>query len=307
MIDFRPVQMRAPVLATRPIDDYHAMTVVAPGVAERFRAGQFVSVAIGDVRSSMVLRRAFSIHEVRPDHGGTVEFRFGVRGPGTAWLADRRAQDLLDVVGPLGRPFPLPRDPVNCVLAGEAHGSSALVPLARALRRRGCRVDFVLGADTARRVLGAEAGQRLGESVTLTTEDGSLGTRGRVSDLVSRVVQQVPADVVYAAGPTSLLRAVSAIGATRGIPVQVSVEERMACGVGVCMSCVLPVTDADEITRMVRTCVEGPVFRGEQVRFDDVGSIPFDALGAPGWATSVRSASEPAALTEPSVVTHEAG
>ncbi|MDS1269468.1 dihydroorotate dehydrogenase electron transfer subunit [Lipingzhangella sp. LS1_29] len=288
MTDFRPVQMRVPVLAARPVDHYHALTVVAPGVAERFRAGQFVAVAVGDDRSGMMLRRPFSIYEVRPDHGGTVEFRFAVRGAGTAWLAERRAQDLVDVVGPLGRPYPLPRDPVNCVLAGEEHGGASLVPLARALRRRGCRVDFVLGASTAARILGGDSAQRLGESLTLTTEDGSLGERARVSDMVQRVVHEAPADVVYAAGPLPLLRAVTAMGTSHGIPVQVSVEQQMTCGTGICMSCVLPVTDADEITRMVRTCVDGPVFRGEQVRFDDVGTIPFDALGAPGWAVAAR-------------------
>jgi hypothetical protein len=72
--------------------------------------------------------------------------------------------------------------------------------------------------------------------------------------------------------------------------VQACVEEAMACGIGVCMTCVLPVTGSDGITRMVRSCVDGPVFRGEQVRWDDVGTIPFDAFGAPGWEPRTRRA-----------------
>jgi dihydroorotate dehydrogenase electron transfer subunit len=80
-----------------------------------------------------------------------------------------------------------------------------------------------------------------------------------------------------------MLRAVSGFADRYGIPALVSVEESMACGIGVCMTCALPVTGDDGVTRMVRSCVDGPVFGGQAVRWDDVGTIPFDALGAPGW------------------------
>ena len=109
------VQVRGTVLTVRKVDAYYAMTVVAPGIAARFRPGQFVAVAVGGPDTSMLLRRAFSIHDVRPDHGGTVEFVFAAVGPGTRWLAERRTRDVLDLTGPLGRPFPVPRDPVSCL------------------------------------------------------------------------------------------------------------------------------------------------------------------------------------------------
>ncbi|PSK96863.1 dihydroorotate dehydrogenase electron transfer subunit [Murinocardiopsis flavida] len=294
MSDLGPVQMRSPVLTVRRVDAYVAITVVAPGVAERFRSGQFVSVAVGGDQSSMLLRRPFAVHDVKPDHGGTVEFRFAVRGQGTAWLADRRSRDLLDIVGPLGRPFPLPRDPVNCVLVGGGSGSAPLFPLAQALRRRGCRVDFVIGAASADRVFGAIGARRVAETATFTTDDGSFGVRGTVVDALPGVIEDARSDVVYACGPMPMLREVSALAANFGVPVQVSVEEAMACGVGVCMSCVLPVVGDDGITRMARSCVDGPVFRGERVRFDDVGAIPFDALGAPGWKSVEQGAQDDA-------------
>ena len=106
-----PTQVKGTVLTVRRVDAYYAMTVIAPGVAARFRPGQFVAVAVGGPQTSMLLRRAFSIHQVRPDHGGTVEFVFAVAGPGTAWLSERRTRDTLDLAGPLGRPFPLPYPP----------------------------------------------------------------------------------------------------------------------------------------------------------------------------------------------------
>ena len=86
----------------------------------------------------MLGRRAFSVHDVRPDHGGTVEFVFEARGPGTRWLAALRARDVLDIVGPLGRPVPVPRDPSSCLLLGVGYGSAPLFALAARLRERGC-------------------------------------------------------------------------------------------------------------------------------------------------------------------------
>src|SRR5260370_28114112 len=128
------------------------MTVVAPPVAERFRPGQFMDAGAGGPRTAMLLRRAFSIYDVRPDHGGTVEFVFAALGRGTQWLARRRARDTLDVTRPLGRPFPIPRDRVNCLLVGGGYGSSPLFRLADRLRAPRCHVDFLPRAPSAARV-----------------------------------------------------------------------------------------------------------------------------------------------------------
>lgn len=277
-----PVQVTGTVLTMRRVDAYHALTVVAPAVADRFRPGHFVSVAVGGSRTSMITRRVLSVHDVKPDYGGTVELVFTVRGPGTEWLAGRRARDTLDLIGPLGRPFPVPRDPVSVLLVGFEYGSAVLFPLADRLLERGCRVDFVLGGASADRVFGAMRARRMAETVVLTTLDGSLGLRGGVADPLATVVGDTRADVVYACGPLETMRAVTGVAVKLGVPVQIVAEEAMACGIGLCMSCVLPVIGEDGITRMVRACAEGPVFRGERVRFEDVGTIPFDAHGAPG-------------------------
>jgi dihydroorotate dehydrogenase electron transfer subunit len=287
-----PVQVRGTVLTVRRVDAYYAMTLVAPAVAARFRPGQFVSLAVGGPDTSMMLSRAFSIHDVRADHGGTVEFVFAAHGRGTQWLAERRARDVLDVVGPLGRPFPLPRDPANCLLVGGGYGSAPLFALAARLRERQCEVDFLLGAASGDGVFGALTARRTGRSATITTEDGSLGSRGMVTDMLDQVIHDGRTDVIYACGPMPMLRQVTVLARRYDIPVQVAVEEAMACGTGVCMTCVLPVTGSDGITRMTRSCVDGPVFRGEQVRWDDIGTIPFDAFGAPGWEPRPRRAAQ---------------
>ena len=279
-----PVQVRGTVLTVRRVDAYVAMTVVAPAIATRFRPGQFIALAVGGPSSSMLARRTFSVHDVRPDHGGTVEFVFLPREPGAQWLADCRARDVLDVVGPLGRPFPVPRDPASCLLLGVGPGAAPLFALAARLGDRGCHADYLLGAESADRVFGALTARRTGRSAVITTADGSLGSRGSVVDMLPTVVQQARTDVIYASAPLPVLRAVCSLAGRYGIPVQALVSEPvMTCGTGLCMGCVLPAVGNDGITRMVRACVDGPVFRGDLVRWDDVGTIPFDALGAPGW------------------------
>jgi dihydroorotate dehydrogenase electron transfer subunit len=281
-----PVQVRGEVLSVKQVGDYFAMTVVASGIAEQTRPGQFVAVAVSGDDGAMLLRRAFSIHNVadRGVYGGTVEFVFAVHGKGTAWLARRRAHDPIDVVGPLGRPFKLPAQPARCVLVGGGYGAAPLFMLSEALRKRGCRVDFVLGAANADRLFGALDAKRMAASVAFTTDDGSYGEQGRVSDVLPDVIERTRAEVVYACGPMAMLDAVQRVAGESydgaGIPVQVAVEESMACGVGVCMTCVLPVVGDDGTTRMLRSCVDGPVFAGDRIRWDALGTVPDDALGA---------------------------
>jgi dihydroorotate dehydrogenase electron transfer subunit len=278
--------VRGTVLTVRQVDAYHALTFVAPAIATRYRPGQFVSIAVGGPSSSMVGRRAFAVHDVRPDHGGTVEFIFESTGPGTRWLSSLRARDVLDAVGPLGRPFPVPRDASSCLLLGVGYGSAPLFALAARLRERGSTIDFMLGGASADRVYGALTARRTARSLTVATSDGSLGTRGPVTAMVEQVIREARTEVIYACAPVPVLRDVSELAGRYEIPVQACVDVPMACGTGVCMGCVLPVQGTDGITRIVRACVDGPVFRGDLVRWDDIGTIPFDALGAPGWKPS---------------------
>jgi dihydroorotate dehydrogenase electron transfer subunit len=278
-----PVQVRGEVLDLRRAGAYHALTLVAPGIAEQTRPGHFVALSVGGEDTSMLLRRSFSVYRVqeRGVYGGTVEIVFAVHGRGTRWMAELQRHQPIDVVGPLGRPFALPKDPTSCVLVGGGYGSAPMFTLAEQLRARGCRVDFVLGAATEDRLFGALEAKRMAQSLTITTEDGSVGERGRVTDVLPSVIDKAGAQVVYACGPMAMLQAVSEIATAHGAHSQTAVEESMACGIGVCMTCVMPVIGDDGQTRMVRSCVEGPVFDGERVRWADVGTVPADVVGAP--------------------------
>jgi len=278
-----PVQVRGEVLSIRRVGAYHHISMVAPGIAEHAKPGHFVALAVGGKHGAQLLRRAFSIYKVsqRGIYGGTVEIVLAAHGPGTQWLASLGAHDQIDVVGPLGKPFSLPKERINATLVGGGYGTAPLFSLAEALRSRGSRVDFVLGAATSERLFGALDARRISQTVAVTTDDGSAGQQGWVSDVLPDVLRRAHTDVIYACGPMGMLAAVSRIATEHGVLAQCAVEESMACGIGVCMTCVLPVVGDDGLTRMVRSCVEGPVFAGDRVRWEDVGSVPLDAIGAP--------------------------
>jgi dihydroorotate dehydrogenase electron transfer subunit len=277
------IQVTGEVLGLRRAGDYHVLTLTAGGIPELTRPGHFVALSVGGRESSMLLRRAFSIYSVqsRGVYGGTLEVVFATRGKGTEWLSRLHRHDAVDIVGPLGRPFALPKEPVSCVLVAGGYGSAPMFSLADALRARGCRVDVVLGASTEGKLFGVLDAKRIAASLTITTDDGSLGERGMVTDALPAVLERTDADVVYACGPMPMLRAVAKVATEYGAYSQCAVEESMACGIGVCMTCVLPVIGDDGVTRMLRSCVDGPVFRGDRVRWDEIGTIPEDTLGAP--------------------------
>jgi dihydroorotate dehydrogenase electron transfer subunit len=256
------VQVRdAEVVAVEPAGAYLALTVRA-AVPEP-APGQFAAFAVGGPDSPMLLRRCFSLADWAP---GTLTVVFAVAGRGTAWLAARRPGDRVDVIAPLGRAFR--PQPGPAVLVGGGYGAVPLARLAESLRQRGAQPHALLGAASAARLLGTDM---TADTVTVTTEDGSAGTQGLVTDALPELLERTAARGVYACGPMPMLHAVARVASAYAVPSQVAVEEAMACGVGVCMTCVVPVTGERGAPRMARSCLEGPVFDGAAVRFDLVG------------------------------------
>ncbi len=268
-----PVQVGATVVDNLPAGAYRRLVLHAPSVAGRARAGQFVAVAAGEEPTATLLRRAFSVHRTDPGQG-RLEVVVAAHGVGSSWVSRRCAGDRLDLVGPLGRPFPAAPAGGTCVLVGGGYGSAPLSWLAGDLVAAGNRVHAVVGAADRERLFGVEQLGPVAESVTVTTDDGSSGVSGRVTAVLPQVLASSAAGVVYACGPMAMLRAVSELAGGLGVPTWCTVEESMACGIGVCMTCVLPVRGADGVTRMVRSCAEGPTFAGDAVRWDAVAAGP---------------------------------
>ena len=271
--DKGPIRASCEVLAYRRIGAYHSLTFVAPDMAERAQPGQFVSVGVSG--GGTLLRRAFSIYSVSR-HGpwaGTIEIVFDVVGEGTRWMSTLVKHDVVDLVGPLGRGFPMPQQPVGCLLVGGGYGAAPLLFLAQRLQQANLRVDVIMGAASQERLFNAIEAKRLATSALFTTDDGSFGTQGRVTDVMERALDPGNVGVVYACGPMPMLEGVSSVAKRHRLPVQVAVEEAMACGVGVCMTCVVPYKREGQVVN-VRSCVEGPVLNGRRIRWDLIGPQP---------------------------------
>jgi dihydroorotate dehydrogenase electron transfer subunit len=264
------IRQKCEVLTVKRWGIYHAITLVAPEIAGEARPGQFVEMGVPGDRE-FLLRRPFSIAQASKKGGwaGTIEVAFAAVGPGTSWLTGVEAHDFLDVVGPLGKAFPFPREPNSCLLVGGGYGAAPLYFLAGELRSRGKRVDMVIGARTQERLFKPVEAKRLSVSISVTTEDGSVGDLGKVTDVLPGMITKCETEVVYACGPNPMLRAVAEYCADKGVPSQVAVEELMACGLGVCWTCVVPVIRKDSRGwDYLRSCVDGPVFSGARVWWD---------------------------------------
>ena len=285
-------RVRAEVLNARRLGAYHSITLVAPEVAERVRPGQFVSVAMPEGRA-FLLRRHFSIHQSsrRGGWGGTLEFVFDPKGPGTGWLAEVKAHQFLDVIGPLGKAFAYPTKLNACLLVSEGHGSAPVYFLAQELRARGKRVDMVVGAEDLEHVFKPIEGKRLSQTIAIMTADGSLGERGSVLDALPLAVEATGAQVIYAAARRSTLRAIAEFCMERQIPAQMAVEEHMACGIGLCFTCTVPVIRKDGSGYdNLRACTDGPVFNPARILWDRwMGDEPKMTPTPPEGFPSVRS------------------
>lgn len=285
-------------------EHFHSLTIVAPEIGSRIKPGQFVNVRCGESRSH-IIRRPFSIYRVHKRGGwaSTIELVFDIRGPGSLYLSSLRGHATVDLLGPLGRGFQLPRNRGHCLLVGGGIGATPLFFLADELRNEGHRVDVILGARDVGLLLNPIEVRRLASVSVTTTEDGSAGVKGRVTDVLPETIERCDTDIIYTCGPNPMMAAVSAIAADHKIPVQVAVEELMGCGYGVCMTCVMPLRrkkkkDESEKDAVIyaRSCTEGPVFNGASVIWN--GSAE-PVLGTEAELGPVSVAARSSALVDP--------
>jgi dihydroorotate dehydrogenase electron transfer subunit len=188
-------------------------------------------------------------------HRAVVEVVVEARGAGTRSLTRLPAGARLDVTGPLGRPFALPRDVARCLLVGEGYAAAALTTLAERLRERGCGVRMVLGGADDAHVLEPLAARRSVGQVEVA-----------VGDLSAAVLRALPeVDVVYAAAGADTLRLVAEAVSASEVSCQVALERPLTCATGLCQGCPVPVLDDDGEPHVVRACADGPVFRAGRV------------------------------------------
>lgn len=241
---------RQEILAT----DIYSLVLYAPEIAEQAKAGQFVTVYSRD--GSMLLPRPISLCEA--DKGeGTIRLVYRVVGAGTRDFSTLCEGDSIDVMGPLGNGFQKRKR--KAILIGGGIGIPPMLQLARELEED---VNIVLGfRDETFLWRDLEAWGR----VYIASEDGKTGVKGNVLDAIREY--EVKGDVIYACGPTPMLRAVKEYAALHKIEAQLSLEERMACGIGACLACVCQSKEVDghSHVRNKRICKDGPVFDAQEV------------------------------------------
>lgn len=246
---------------------FYKMKLSSGYLAKHAVAGQFIEIRCVKGMDPL-LRRPLGVHRIT---AGGIEALYEVVGKGTALLAAMCAGAELDIIGPLGNGFDLGRSSdINILVAGGI-GVAPLVALAESLsKRRGKRVHVMIGARTKSHVMCEKEFRTLGCAVKVSTDDGSKGLRGLVTEPLKEFLETCELNAylpelrhaaIYACGPNPMLKAVSRIASEHGIPCQVSFEERMACGVGVCLGC--PVKVIGNEYKMV--CKDGPVFNAAEI------------------------------------------
>ena len=275
-INRKAQQRDVEIISNKKVGAYHHMVFAAGEMAAFARPGNFVAISVGGPNSSMILRRAFAIYRAsdRGQYGGTIELVVAPHGQGSKWLTSLDIHDRVNMVGPLGTHFGIPTEPVSALLVGGGYGSAPLFGLADVLKSRGCKVDMLLGASVGSKIYAPMEGKRSVNSLKIYTEDGSMGETGRVTESLLEIVKDRNIDVIYSCGPMAMLRAITEIVSVTEVIHQCAVEESMACGIGICMTCVLPIEKEDGTTYMARSCIDGPVMDGAVVRWDLVGKVP---------------------------------
>ena len=266
-------QLLAPIISNKKVGQYQQIIINVGDLAALCKPGNFVAINVGGSSSSMILRRAFAISRVSTSatFGGSMELIVAPHGQGSKWLCAQGEGVVLDIVAPLGTAFGIPTEAVPVLLVGGGYGSAPLFGLAEVLNARGCRVDMLLGASTGTKIYAPMEGKRAVNSMRIYTEDGSMGQPGRITDPIAELVKDLDIAVVYSCGPMPMLSAITTITNSLSVVHQCAVEEAMACGIGVCMTCVLPVASDDGSVSMLRSCIDGPVMDGSKVQWNLVG------------------------------------
>ncbi len=237
--------------------DMFSMEILCPEITEIAAPGQFVHI----LPAGKTLRRPISICDIDKVKG-TLRIVFAVKGDGTEIIAQLNRGELIDMLAPLGRGFKTPEDVKNVVLIGGGIGTPPMLPLAKLY---GSKAVAISGFRSTDMVILQSDFEAAGAETILCTDDGSAGIKGFVTDVLKNIMaERGNPDMICACGPTPMLKAVSEIANSNNIFCQVSLEERMGCGIGACLVCACKINRNDQ-EHFAHVCQDGPVFNSKEV------------------------------------------
>ena len=263
------IDEQARLLSNREVAvDFYLARLNAPHIAARVEPGQFVNIQVG-AGIDPLLRIPLSVSGVERE-AGIIEVLYEEVGSKTRALSQVGPDEVLSTLGPLGKGFVPPPEDSCVVLVGGGIGVPPLLYWGLELKQRGYRTALLVGARTADKHLPSELLESAADAVSLATDDGSLGHVGLVTDLLQHELAEKGLCAVYCCGPHAMMEAVAAICLEAEVPCQVSLEEYMACGIGICVGCAVELATAKGDTdygRYARVCVDGPAFDVRQIKW----------------------------------------
>ena len=240
-----------------------SLTAKSEYIAKSAVPGQFLNILVSN-NLDPLLRRPISISNVNQKEK-TFTIVYDVRGKGTFLLAKKRAGESLSVIGPLGQSFPVNKKDRISVLVGGGIGSPPLLFLANKLKFAKQETFVLIGGKSRKNIILAEEFEKLGSKIFISTEDGSIGSKGFVSHLLQTLILDLKSlgqkiDTAYACGPTPMLEAVSEIAKESNIKTYLSLEAFMGCAIGACKGCAVHTTSGYKMV-----CSDGPVFNAKDI------------------------------------------
>lgn len=256
----KTLQRSGVVRANRKLTDtLFLLDIESSDIVSELKAGQFIHVRIPGM-DAHILRRPFSVYQVDRAKG-TMSVLYQTVGEGTRHLAGLAAPFSVDIIGPIGNHWEAPAAAQRILLVAGGVGAAPLYIFAEQLIAAGKEVDVVLGAQTKDALVALESyGSLLGHAPYCATDDGSWGYHGFCTGVVSELVESKCYDWVACCGPEPMMKTVADITLGKQIPTFISLEKRMACGIGACLSCVVMTTSGYK-----RSCVDGPIFDASEV------------------------------------------
>lgn len=270
--------------------DYFLLSIELPGEVKKPKPGEFFMVRINR-NTDPLLRRPLSLYRLLSKD--TIQFLYRAKGKGTGLLSKKNAGDKLDLLGPLGRGFVIPSDIDEAILISGGIGIAPLFALAEEMKKKEKPVRLFMGGKSRKDILCEDELRSLDVELFVSTEDGSYGKEGLVTELLEHYLRVQSSELrvkssklktqVYACGPKPMLKRVSEIARAYSLPCYVSLEERMACGVGACLGCAVKVrrkgsgvrgqgkqftVHGSQFTEYKMVCKDGPVFNSEEIDWD---------------------------------------
>lgn len=242
--------------------DIFKFTIKSEKMVSQSKPGQFLEIRVTDTIEPF-LRRPISIHSINKENN-TLEFIFQVKGKGTEILATKEIGELIDIIGPLGQSGFSFEDYNNIAIIGGGIGTFPLYELAKQAKQAGKTTNIYLGFRNKDFVVLEDEFKAVANKIVVSTDDGSYGANGFAIDFMKEDIKQNGVDCIFACGPLPMLKAVQAYANENNIPCQISLEEKMGCGIGACIGCAVKYKTETEDT-FKRVCKEGPVFDANTV------------------------------------------